>query len=89
MADLFAAKSVGRAAMGNGTSGVDVAQLLQIDQAAPDQDKQGVEALTQALRLGISNDIAAQLDSALRKRHSVSVNPGVMQHYFYRDEGES
>ncbi|MCG8546169.1 MAG: peptidyl-prolyl cis-trans isomerase, partial [Alphaproteobacteria bacterium] len=89
ISELFAAKSIGRAAMGNGTSGIDVAQLTQIDKAAPTQDKEGVEALTESLRLGIANDIAAQLDSALRKRHNVSVNPGVVQHYFYQDEGES
>ena len=89
VSELFAAKSIGRAAMGNGTSGVEVAQLTQIDKATPSQDKEGVEALTQSLRLGIANDIAAQLDSALRKRHNVNVNPEVVQYYFYRDEGES
>lgn len=89
ISELFAAKSIGRAAMANGVKGVDIAQLTKIDKATPNQDKPGVDALTESLRLGIANDIAAQLGSALRKRHNVTVNERAVQHYFYQDEGES
>jgi len=89
VSDLFAAKSVGRAFHADGAKGVKIAQLSVITESRPTTDAKGVEALQEMLKLGISNDIAAQLSTALRARHDVSVNRDAIQYYFYRDAGES
>lgn len=89
VSDLFAAKSVNRAFHADGTDGVKIAQLTAIEESRPASDAKGVEALQESLKVGISNDIAAQLGTALRARHDVSVDRQAIQYYFYRDAGES
>jgi peptidyl-prolyl cis-trans isomerase D len=89
VSDLFAAKSVNQAFHADSASGVQIAQLTEISESRPTADPKGVDALGEVLKLGISNDIAAQLGTALRARHDVTVNREAIQYYFYRDAGES
>jgi len=88
-ADLFDAPTTGRAAMADGQDGVQVAQLRAIDKAAAERDRKGVDAVGDMLRAGIAGDVAAQLDTALRRRHKVTIDQRVLKYYFYRDAGES
>lgn len=88
-ADLFEAPSVGRAAMADSRSAVHVAQLRTISTAKPESDRKGVEAVATTLRSGVAGDIAGQLDTALRKRHDVSIDQRVLNYYFYRNAGDS
>lgn len=87
VADIFAAKSVGRAALADGIGGVDVAQLTAITMAAPADDKEAVDQLKQSLDFGITNDISAQLIDALRERYGVNINRAAIQANFYSDAG--
>jgi peptidyl-prolyl cis-trans isomerase D len=89
IADLFAGKAVGHAALGDGVGGVNVAQLTAITAAEPDKDKKGVETLTRSLRTGMANDIANQLVQALRERFGVTVNEDTIRANFYRDAGNT
>jgi len=89
IADIFAAKSVGRAAMADGVGGVNVAQLTAINMAEPAKNKDAVDQLTQALDRGITNDIATQLVGALRARYGVTINKAAIQANFYSDAGSS
>ena len=87
IADLFAAKTVGRGAMTDGVGGVTVAQLKSIDAAAAAEDKQGMEQLAQALDFGLTGDLSAQLVGALRDRYGVTINQAAIQAHFFRDAG--
>ncbi len=89
ISDLFAAKSVNDAFHADGSEGVRIAQLTAISESRPSADAKGVDAMREMLKLGLSNDIAAQLGNALRARHDVVVNREAIQYYFYRDAGES
>ncbi len=85
IADLFAAKAVGRAASADGVGGIAIAQLTGINMAKPEDDKKAVEQLGQSLDFGIANDVAAQLVAALRERYGVTVNQAAIKANFFRN----
>ena len=87
VADMFAAKSAGRAALADGVGGVNVAQLTAVEAATPSENRQGVDQLTQSLDVGISGDLSAQLVSALRERYGVTVNQAAIQANFFHNAG--
>jgi len=89
IADIFAASTVGRAALADGVGGVNVAQLTAIVQAQPASDQKGVDALKKSLRSGIATDIAGQLVEALRERYGVTVNRDTIRTNFFRDAGNT
>lgn len=89
IADIFAANSVGRAALADGVGGVNVAQLTAINMAAPAENKEAVDQLTQSLDRGIANDISTQLVGALRARYGVTINRDAIQTNFFSDAGRS
>lgn len=89
VADLFAAKTTGRAYQADGTAGVRVARLSKITDVRSGADAKRAEALRESLKLGIANDIAAQLGTALRARHDVSIDQNTIRYYFYSDAGGS
>lgn len=87
VADIFAATSVGRAALADSVGGVDVAQLTAITMATPATDKEAVDQLTQSLDFGITNDLSAQLIGALRDRYGVAINRDAIRANFFSDAG--
>lgn len=85
VADLFAAKTVGRAASADGVGGIAIAQLAAIDKAKPEADKEATGQLTQSLDRGMANDITTQLIGALRNRYGVDVNQAAIKANFFSD----
>lgn len=86
VSQLFGQKEIGKAAMADGVTGVDIAQLTGIQAAAADTDKKGVETISRTLLTGIANDITAQLGAALRSRHNVSINQSAVDYHFSANE---
>lgn len=85
IADLFAAKSVGRAAAADGVGGIAIAQLTGINMAKPEEDKTAVDQLAQSLGNAMTGDIASQLIAALRERYGVTVNQASIKANFFRN----